>query len=232
MAWALTQKPDRQHIDVWPIAADSTGSSVSVKVPTKIRLLPSDYFEWGLGISPDAPADEIIELFKLGLDPDKISENTQNLKAKLAAHNVDYLAHKFFDGLGQHVMPVLEQVVGKERLQSLQKYVVVTVPAIWSDLAKQRTLKEFEKASNFTSHGEIELTSLISEPEAAATYSLDGLLHDGLQVGQTIVIVDAGGGTVDLVSYTVKALTPVLVVGEAAPGSAYLDIRFRDWFRG
>ena len=46
---------------------------------------------------------------------------------------------------------------------------------------------------------------------------------------------DAGGGTVDLISYTVVKLEPVLEVKEAAPGtgalcgSTYLNRRFQEY---
>ena len=37
-----------------------------------------------------------------------------------------------------------------------------------------------------------------------------------------LVLCDAGGGTVDLISYTVSSLTPILTVNEAAPGDGAL----------
>jgi hypothetical protein len=49
------------------------------------------------------------------------------------------------------------------------------------------------------------------------------------------VVCDAGGGTVDLISYTVVKLEPVLEVKEAAPGtgglcgSTYLNRRFQEY---
>lgn len=64
---------------------------------------------------------------------------------------------------------------------------------------------------------------MISEPEAAA--------HK-IEVGDTIVVCDAGGGTVDLISYTAMALKPKLEVIEATPGtgslcgSTFLNRRF------
>jgi hypothetical protein len=51
------------------------------------------------------------------------------------------------------------------------------------------------------------------------------------------VVCDAGGGTVDLVSYTVVKLEPVIEVNEAAPGtgalcgSTYLNRRFKDFLQ-
>lgn len=75
------------------------------------------------------------------------------------------------------------------------------------------------------------------EPEAAAIYALHGLDPHGLKIGDSFVICDAGGGTVDLISYTITNLRPILEVQEAAPGtgalcgSTYLNLRFAKFLR-
>ena len=63
---------------------------------------------------------------------------------------------------------------------------------------------------------------IISEPEAAATYALDALDPHDLKVDDTFVLCDAGGGTVDLISYTVSELKPMLKIEEAASGTGGL----------
>src|SRR5277367_1051019 len=71
--------------------------------------------------------------------------------------------------------------------------------------------------------------------EAAAIYVLHRKKLHNLQIGDTFVICDAGGGTVDLISYTVVKLEPVIEVKEAAPGtgalcgSTYLNRRFKEY---
>lgn len=61
-------------------------------------------------------------------------------------------------------------------------------------------------------------------------------LHN-LSVGDTFVICDAGGGTVDLISYTVTKLDPIIEVKEAAPGSGghcgstFINGRFKDYLQ-
>ena len=73
---------------------------------------------------------------------------------------------------------------------------------------------------------------VISEPEAAAVYALDVLDPHIIEVGDTFVLCDAGGGTLDLISYTVKKLKPKLEITEAVPGtgslcgSTFLNRRF------
>ena len=63
---------------------------------------------------------------------------------------------------------------------------------------------------------------IISEPEAAAIYALHAMDPHSIKIGDTFVLCDAGGGTVDLISYTVSALKPILQVEEAATGTGRL----------
>ena len=63
---------------------------------------------------------------------------------------------------------------------------------------------------------------IISEPEAAALYALSVMDTHDLKVGDTYVVCDAGGGTVDLITYTISALEPILELTEASPGTGSL----------
>jgi len=72
--------------------------------------------------------------------------------------------------------------------------------------------------------------------EASAIYTFNKLGNSGLQVGRTFVVCDAGGVTVDLISYKILQLDP-LNIQEAAPGmgakcgSALLNKRFRRYLK-
>ena len=70
--------------------------------------------------------------------------------------------------------------------------------------------------------GQGDRLQIISEPEAAATYALDALDPHDIRVDDTFVLCDAGGGTVDLISYTVSELRPMLKIDEAASGTGGL----------
>lgn len=77
---------------------------------------------------------------------------------------------------------------------------------------------------------------MISEPEAAAVYSLKMTPPKGLKVGSNFVVCDAGGGTVDLIAYKVTSLYPLLVEESAVGtgglcGSAFLDFRFEEYVK-
>ena len=95
---------------------------------------------------------------------------------------------------------------------------MITVPAVWSDMAQSKTRSCAEKAGM----GSGSALHIISEPEAAAIYALDTMDPHGIETGDTFVLCDAGGGTVDLITYTVAALKPILKLTEATVGSGLL----------
>ncbi|CAZ84109.1 unnamed protein product [Tuber melanosporum] len=108
---------------------------------------------------------------------------------------------------------------------------ILTVPAVWSDRSKSDTLKCAVDAG-FCSAGEV---SLITEPEAAAVYTFTTLPEYSIKKGTIFLTCDAGGGTVDLITYRVLDTKPVLKVEEATLGtgglcgSVYLNRRFEDF---
>ncbi|KAF2102746.1 actin-like ATPase domain-containing protein [Rhizodiscina lignyota] len=111
-----------------------------------------------------------------------------------------------------------------------------TVPAIWSDKAKADTIAS-ARAAGFGSRPGDTIT-LITEPEAAAISVMKYLADDGndqLQKGDSILIVDCGGGTIDLTGYDIERVVPELefselLVGEGGKcGSTHIDRRFHQW---
>lgn len=89
---------------------------------------------------------------------------------------------------------------------------------MWSDAAQAKTRACAENAGM----GVGSSLQIVSEPEAAAIYALDAMDPHHIKKGDTFVLCDAGGGTVDLISYTVSALKPKLQLSEASPGSGSL----------
>lgn len=126
-------------------------------------------------------------------------------------------------------MYTLREKLGSGLVNNTPLQFVITVPAIWSELAKEKTKKACEQAMISAPEHHVHL---VSEPEAAAIYTLHDLDLKALYPGDTIVVVDAGGGTVDLISYTILSTKPILEVQEAAPGSGalcgstFLNMRF------
>ncbi|KAF5021424.1 hypothetical protein F66182_6518 [Fusarium sp. NRRL 66182] len=239
VAWAESRNPTRRTcITQWPVSSDNREGESSDKVPTKLRY-NRDKIEWGFSIPITAPQAEVIEWFKLDLDPSLQAMGQSVNNGARGGRNVDELVTDFISKLGEHLFYTLREKLGDSIINSTPLEFVVTVPAIWSDLAKDKTRKACQKASGLSApSSRQQQVHLVSEPEAAAIYALHGLDPHGLNVGDNIVVVDAGGGTVDLISYTITGLDPILEVEEAAPGSGalcgstYLNMRFAKYLRG
>ncbi|KAJ0159325.1 Chaperone protein DnaK [Colletotrichum tanaceti] len=233
VAWAETQRPDRRTaITTWPISKTVREGESSDKVPTKLRYADGEV-QWGFSIPVTAPQDQVIEWFKLDLDA-----SFQGMSPAVSSERkaVDKLVTDYISALGDHLHYTLREKLGEQVVKTTPLEFVVTVPAIWSDLAKDKTRQACQRAAGLTA-GTNAPIHLVSEPEAAAIYALHGLDPHGLKVGDTVVVVDAGGGTVDLISYTITSLKPILEVQEAAPGSGalcgstFLNMRFAKFLK-
>lgn len=140
----------------------------------------------------------------------------------------------YLNGLGNHVMGVLRKSLGLEMVRTSPLHFVLTVPAIWQEHERQRTMRAFERVACFSAGQSI---TMVSEPEAAATYTLSKLPRHDLRTGESFVVVDAGGGTVDLITYNITQREPFLEVEEAAEGSgglcgsATLNMKFEEFLR-
>ncbi|KAF5866505.1 hypothetical protein ETB97_011390 [Aspergillus alliaceus] len=110
--------------------------------------------------------------------------------------------------LWAHTIQSISKSRGEELVEVLRFHVVITVPAIWQGYARQG-MQEAVKKAGILAHrpaGETKLT-FVPEPEAAALATLS---EPGRQIspGDVYVICDAGGGTVDLISYKVTDIDP------------------------
>ncbi|OBT44564.1 hypothetical protein VE00_05799 [Pseudogymnoascus sp. WSF 3629] len=237
VAWAKVLDGHTNLVDLWPAAGSHLTSRNSEKAPTEI-LYDEDEpagFKWGFQIPRDVDRHQ---WFKLNLDskynpttelskrypsPNSLPSGNQHMAQQLTA---DYLG-----ALKKHLLDILQIQLGKHHAEETPLQFILTVPAVWSDAAKETTLQAAETAGL----GQNAPILMISEPEAAATYALHRKKLGDLSIGDTFVICDAGGGTVDLISYTIEQLEPTLQVKEAAPGSGalcgstYLNRRFQEF---
>ncbi|KAF4626038.1 hypothetical protein G7Y89_g12118 [Cudoniella acicularis] len=206
VAWAETRRGDHHTvIETWPSRLGTREGMSSVKVPTELRYTPEGT-QWGFQIP------NIIERhqwFKIGISEKKATPVGEKTPEELTT---DYLSELY-----KHLMYTLEQQLGAAILRTIPLEFCLTVPAIWSELAKENTLKACKKAG-IKSKSEI---LLVSEP-ATAICALHSLDPHGLNIGDSFVLCDAGGGTVDLISYTITQLHPILQVKEAAGGTGGL----------
>lgn len=130
-------------------------------------------------------------------------------------HSPVELATTYLICLRKHVLKILTLKLGSGVIDTTPIRFTITVPAIWDDAAKARTQQCAKNA------GMGEEIRIISEPEAAVVYALDAMDPLDFRPGDTFILSDAGGGTVDLISYTIDALEPNLQIREAVSGDGY-----------
>ena len=106
--------------------------------------------------------------------------------------SADYLTciHKFVEET------FLPSTYGVEFLKNQRRVYLITVPAIWSDLAKDLTRQAAGRAGIPD-----EKLFLVTEPEAAALYCATTCEEVDLNNGDHFLVCDAGGGTVVLTIY-------------------------------
>ena len=162
--------------------------------------------------------------FKLDLDPSQ-SRGVSDLSRQFPDQHAlppgysassEKLCTDYLGALRTHTEEVLKFKLPSSIIKSTPIEYIITVPAVWSDSAQAKT-RACAAAAGMGKNLQI-----ISEPEAAAIYALHAMDPHSMQVGDTFVLCDAGGGTVDLISYTVTELKPILKVAEAAMGSGRL----------
>ncbi|KAF2131051.1 hsp70-like protein [Dothidotthia symphoricarpi CBS 119687] len=143
----------------------------------------------------------------------------------------------FLSEIYDWTLQYLEKRVSPEILAVTALEFWFTVPAIWSDQAKDATLSA-AMAAGFAS-GAQDRIFLVLEPEAAGVATLKGFSERNsaasVQRGDGVLICDCGGGTVDITSYSVLQVAPKLEFEEIVPGtggkcgSTYIDREFHRW---
>ncbi|XXH01548.1 hypothetical protein Hte_007908 [Hypoxylon texense] len=153
-----------------------------------------------------------------GLEPRKYKRPVGSVGKSLNLDDVDQNITDYLSKLYEHFIYMIRNQIGRAMFESITVQFVLTVPAIWSENAKQRTLEAFRQVPGLPSGYS---ATLVSEPEAAAVAAIRELRHQDLEVDDSFVVVDAGGGTVDLITYTITSLHPILEVVEAAEGTEH-----------
>ncbi|KAK4548057.1 hypothetical protein LTR36_010777 [Oleoguttula mirabilis] len=189
---------------------------------------------WGFQFRPEESRLRCIKLF---LDrnqklPHFVSPLETAAQLRKCDRTVMDAVSDYLTKIYEHTMETLTRRYGESFVSTTKVEFVLTVPAVWSDAAKNATLQAAERAGMGKRH---EL-KLISEPEAAAVYTLKTLPPSRLKVGDNFIVCDAGGGTVDLIAYKVTQTFPLRVEESAVGtgglcGSAFLNYRFEDHVR-
>ncbi|GAB1197359.1 hypothetical protein APSETT444_006652 [Aspergillus pseudonomiae] len=127
------------------------------------------------------------------------------------------VATDYLQCLHKHIIETLKSKIGSS-FDGMSLEFVLTVPAMWPDKAKMTTFQCAENAG----FGEKGTIRLISEPEAAAIHALNASNPHGLDIGDTVILCDAGGGTVDLITFSIVEREPHLRLKEEASGDGSL----------
>ncbi|KAH0366906.1 actin-like ATPase domain-containing protein, partial [Aureobasidium melanogenum] len=246
-AVAFTYSGNPEPADEIAIVKNWPGSNniSSEKVPSELAYVPaSDDFEmvnsdgsrafnilWGLQLKPDQSR---LRCLKLRLD------SRQKLPSYVSSKDLDDQLNDCGKSAEEAIADYLSLIFAKAKEELVRRFgpqmvsstpieINLTVPAIWSDAAKDATFRAANKAGMGSD------LRMISEPEAAAIYALNSMAQDSnmLQVGDNFIVCDAGGGTVDLISYEIRSRSP-LSLEESSPGTGalcggvFLNLRFQE----
>jgi hypothetical protein len=137
-----------KHIEVirdWP--ARHTKIGTKEKVPSEIAYGP-DGTQWGSLIPPNAARHMWT---KLELDRPQTGEAAkilleQKVFANLLDKKPEDIVADYLEQVKDHLVVNLDNQYGRDLWSTLPITLVVTVPAVWSDAAKDRTLRAVSKA--------------------------------------------------------------------------------------
>jgi hypothetical protein len=111
------------------------------KAPTVIKYddSTSTKFKWGYEVDS---TDEKIEGFKLLLDPTQPRPDFLKLKANAGEKWVEKVVSDYMKAIYEHaIKEIREDFLVPELLDGYEKLVILTVPAVWSDRAKDATMR-------------------------------------------------------------------------------------------
>ncbi|KAK4444198.1 hypothetical protein QBC34DRAFT_415619 [Podospora aff. communis PSN243] len=242
VSWAHSSTPnDIHHVAHWPY--DGFRGKDEVQIPTQVDLASND---WGYLVSKDADPVRwfkllLLETRDLKKDMKETNHPLENSREKLRKHAgyepsaVISLVADFLQKLWEHALTEIQYELD---LDLLPIKVAITVPAIWPLYAREKMEIAAEKAG-ITKPRRIGKTELIlvEEPEAAAVSTLfDRKDYPEIEVGESFIVCDCGGGTIDITSYTVTSVNP-FIVKEAVKGDGKLcgafliDDAFENWMK-
>ncbi|KAK6212643.1 hypothetical protein LQW54_005064 [Pestalotiopsis sp. IQ-011] len=251
VAAVYTSTPDDiEIIKTWPggngITSDKVPTEISYDTPPANAHTPPTTttpassaasvpaVKWGFQFKPEESRLRCIKLF---LDrsqklPFYVSPQETATQLRKYNKNVVDAVSDYLTQIYRHTMDTLTRRYGESFMASTKVDFVLTCPAVWSDAAKNTTLQAAERAG-MGSKSDIQM---ISEPEAAAVYTLRAIQPNHLNVGDNFIVCDAGGGTVDLIAYKIISLKPLRVEESAVGtgglcGSAFLNYRFEEHVR-
>ena len=234
-ATSLGKRKREEETDDWSILMGDSVTTTAGRFPGYDNAKSSSAnstIRWGFQLQPEEPKLRCMKLFLDGRQelPDFVSRSEIQTQLQKSGRDAVTVVTDYLREINKHTKDELVKRYGSTFVADTEIQWVLTVPAIWSDAAKDATLSAARRA------GIGPTLSLISEPEAAAVYTLQSMHAHQLTVGANYVVCDAGGGTVDLISYEIKSTNPLRVEESvegsgACCGGAVLNAQFEKFIR-
>ncbi|KAK3687821.1 hypothetical protein B0T22DRAFT_405788 [Podospora appendiculata] len=233
VAWVLTTAAPPRLADVKVVRQWAGG--IGPKVPSVFTYSASSGEQWGFRLGDGS---YVLRWTKLELEPPSRLKALKSLRSTLAETRLlDFDANNLVDQIPRHLIRTAEDIVtdyltevaiwvrqdiqnekDPETLRDFPIDLIITHPATWHSRARNTTFRAVNEAFRRIfpemeeKPGNLRLTT---ESEACAQYTMKVAQDQGmagLRKGECFIVVDAGGGTVDLVSYRVDQLTPNFIV--------------------
>ncbi|MFC4029913.1 Hsp70 family protein [Streptomyces polygonati] len=228
-AWSFASERDREPVHRRINLFDDWEGQPTNYVKNLTAILldgTGDVLEWGYQASRrfqvetrEHPEYEYAQGFKMGLLPGvaKVTDSSTPAGPGMSPRELITAYLKAFRRFA------LDRIVAGSGVQEDEIAWVLTVPAIWQDRERQ-IMRDCAVEAGFPEVPERLLIAI--EPEVAALYCRFDSGHSGVgEAGDRFVVVDAGGGTVDITAYekTEDGLTEIGYPSGGSLGSTYID---------
>ena len=233
VAFSNTRMPLPKVIQGWP----GKPGEIHNKVPSTISYAPpAEFFvtDWGFLCQP---TDSKKEWFKPYLDPGRLQliasmgqrqTGSQDLPAFSEARKwfKDYMACLY-----RHISTTIQSTSGRWGAKRME--FVFSLPCTFNKLSIPRDIRDLVVEAGFEGGGAQHKVEIgLTEPEAAAVYTLKDTAIP-YQVGEIVLVCDAGGGTTDLAILEIVGhqngrleLQELTIVEGQNVGSTSIDIAF------
>ncbi|CRG87920.1 Replication polyprotein [Talaromyces islandicus] len=181
-----------------------------------------EQFRYGGGTS--GLANRLIRFTKLLLtDPELSEEDETDDQLREVRQTLRHLGKTVYDVVQDYLVEVFRWA--KKYLtdevnftESSEVELSLSVPAGWSIEASWSLQQIVREATTKTTFGQPSSFFIINEPEAASAFLLDHVVvGTNVSRGETFMVCDAGGGTVDVTTYTVEHKSPFRLKEEVPP---------------
>ena len=243
VAFSNTRMALPRVIQGWP---GKPGESHN-KVPSTIFYSPANPFvddlhspanlfvkDWGFLCQH---TDGKKEWFKRYLDPERLQSIASMGQGQTRSHDLPAFSEvrKWFKDymvcLYKHISTTIQSTTGRWEAKRIE--FVFSLPCTFNELSIPRDIRDLLVEAGFEAGGAQHKVDIgLTEPEAAAVYTLKDTAV-AYQVGETVLVCDAGGGTTDLAILEIVGhqngqmeLQELTVVEGQNVGSTSIDIAF------